>query len=130
MGFPKGKLSRQNTANANGFAQSVGSVYERTELEGSQKKPEKLAMGRTTTIQWCHDTVNPIAGCDGWPLWPSVADLEAGTVTAVLSRNSAWSRAEVKKSVVTESVQDSEDEGRGAAVELTATRDNFLFHAV
>jgi len=28
-------------------------------------------MGRNTSIQWCHDTVNPVMGCDGCELYPT-----------------------------------------------------------
>ncbi len=30
-------------------------------------------MGKHTEIQWCHSTVNPVAGCDGCELYPSSA---------------------------------------------------------
>lgn len=30
-------------------------------------------MGKHTDIQWCHSTVNPVAGCDGCELYPSGA---------------------------------------------------------
>src|SRR5437868_4146541 len=25
---------------------------------------------KTTKIQWCHSTINPVMGCDGFELWP------------------------------------------------------------
>ena len=30
---------------------------------------------KTTKIQWCHSTINPVMGCDGCELWPSNARL-------------------------------------------------------
>ncbi len=41
-------------------------------------------MGAATNIQWCHSTVNPVMGCDGCELYPSLSKVRAtiGVVAA------------------------------------------------
>jgi hypothetical protein len=32
-------------------------------------------MSKKTKIQWCDGTVNPVMGCDGCELWPTIGQL-------------------------------------------------------
>jgi protein gp37 len=45
-------------------------------------------MSTITKIQWCHSTVNPVMGCDGCELYPSLA-LVRKTMTDVVARFTA-----------------------------------------
>jgi hypothetical protein len=39
---------------------------------------------KTTKIQWCHSTVNPVMGCDGCELWKSAAAIRAVLLALLL----------------------------------------------
>ena len=41
---------------------------------------------RNTPIQWTHSTINPVMGCDGCPLYPTVGRIKAA-VGAVLAKH-------------------------------------------
>lgn len=56
-------------------------------------------MSKKTDIQWCHTTVNPVAGCDGCPLWPSIPQLKAHIANAVLEHAVHFDPAIVKVEV-------------------------------
>ena len=57
------------------------------------------SMSKVTSIQWCHSTVNPVAGCDGCPLWPSEADLEVRITNAAMQHVPNADRVAVKTHV-------------------------------
>ncbi len=49
-------------------------------------------MSNNTIIQWTDSTVNPVMGCDGCELWPTVADLRKKLATALLGEFSELSK--------------------------------------
>lgn len=50
-------------------------------------------------IQWCDDTENPVAGCDGCELWPTIGKIIAALVGLIL-RFSAVPRTQIRSYVV------------------------------
>ena len=48
-----------------------------------------------STIQWVDSTVNPVAGCNGCPLWPSPAEFMAIIAGMILERSPGLKRAAV-----------------------------------
>lgn len=53
-----------------------------------------------TPIQWADDTVNPVMGCEGCELWPTVAQIQGGLICLVL-RFSESPRNKVRSRVAT-----------------------------
>ncbi|MBI5767884.1 MAG: DUF5131 family protein [Verrucomicrobia bacterium] len=66
-------------------------------------------MAKKTGIQWCHTTVNPVAGCDGCPLWASIPQLKAHITNAVMKH-----AAHLDQKIVTVAVAQILDEHHGA----------------
>ena len=51
-----------------------------------------------SNIQWCDDTENPVMGCDGCELWPTVGQILAALVSLII-RFSSLGRREVRSLV-------------------------------
>ncbi len=56
-------------------------------------------MPARSNILWCHSTVNPVAGCDGCPLWPSVPGLEVSITNEVARRRPAADRPAIRSRI-------------------------------
>ena len=54
---------------------------------------------RITPIQWCHSTINPVMGCDGCELWPSVSVVIGKLVKAILPYATTSAVEEVQATV-------------------------------
>jgi len=54
---------------------------------------------KQSSIQWCDDTENPVAGCDGCELWPTIGQIIAAQVSLIL-RFSAVPRTQTRSYVV------------------------------
>ena len=50
---------------------------------------------KSTQIQWCHSTVNPVMGCDGCELWPKPNQFVHDIANAVMASIPAGNRAQV-----------------------------------
>lgn len=52
-----------------------------------------------SSIQWCDDTENPVTGCDGCELWPTMRQILAALVSLIL-RFSAVPRTQIRSNVI------------------------------
>jgi protein gp37 len=79
---------------------------------------------KTTKIQWCDDTCNPMMGCDGCELWPSEAKI-ARKITGLLSEVLGLPRTQISRAVKTTMDQFTNEPFKDVisktVLELTAT---------
>ncbi len=74
-----------------------------------------------TSIQWAHDTENPMAGCDGCPLWPTDQELVTKLTRIVADRVPSASIAAIKARVAAALVETFGPNKRSRAIETIST---------
>ena len=61
----------------------------RNRLEHGEEPRKITTMSTSTSIQWCHSTVNPVMGCGGCELFPSPSEI-LQAIDAAVSLTTGW----------------------------------------